>query len=218
MGKQWDKIFKYEGKIFNKVQENIPEIVKLFKKEGVKKVLDLGSGSGRHVIYLAKKGFEVYGFDNSPAGIKITKDWLKKENLRANLKISSIYEKLPYRDNLFDALISTQALHHNRINSIRKLIKEIERVLKPKGLIFITVSRKGSNKSIPKEKIWKIKFIAPRTFIPLDHSEKGLIHYWFNEKLLRAEFKNFKIHRIGVESNKKHYYLLGELKNNLKQI
>ncbi len=213
MGKQWDKIFKYEGKIFNKVQENIPEIVKLFKKKGVKKVLDLGSGSGRHVVYLAEKRFKVYGFDNSPAGIKIAREWLKKEGYKADLKIGSIYKKLPYKDNFFDALISTQTLHHNRINIIRKLIKEIERVLKPKGLIFITVSRKGPKKSIPKEKMWKIRFIAPRTFVPLSHDEKGLIHYWFNKKLLAAEFRNFKIYSIGIESSKKHYCLLGELKS-----
>ena len=61
--------------------------------------------------------------------------------------------------------------------------------------------------------MWKIKFIAPRTFIPLSHDEKGLIHYWFNKKLLRKEFKNFKICDIWVEKKGGHYCLLGELKS-----
>jgi hypothetical protein len=74
------------------------------------------------------------------------------------------------------------------------------------------VSRKGSKKEIPKERMWKMKFIAPRTFVPLSHDEKGLIHYWFNKKLLRKEFKNFKIYDIWVESKKRHYCLLAELK------
>jgi ubiquinone/menaquinone biosynthesis C-methylase UbiE len=210
--KQWNRIFNEQGKVFLKPQEDIPRIVKLFKKKGVKKILDLGCGSGRHAVYLAKHGFEVYGIDIALKGIKITKDWLKKEKSKANLKVGNVYKKLPYPNNFFDALISTQTLHHNKINNIRKLIKEIERVLRANGLIFITVSRKGSKKEIPKERMWKMKFIAPRTFVPLSHDEKGLIHYWFNKKLLRKEFKNFKIYDIWVESKKRHYCLLAELK------
>ncbi|MEM5790534.1 MAG: hypothetical protein QXP77_00545 [Candidatus Aenigmatarchaeota archaeon] len=49
---------------------------------------------------------------------------------------------------------------------------------------------------MPKNKIWKIKIIAPRTYVPLDGREKGLIHFWFNKTLLRKEFRNFKIHKI----------------------
>lgn len=210
--KQWNRIFKEQGKVFLKPQEDISRIVKLFTKKGVKKILDLGCGSGRHTVYLAKHGFEVYGIDIAPKGIKITKDWLKKEKSKANLKVGNVYKKLPYANNFFDALISTQTLHHNTINNIRKLIKEIERVLRANGLIFITVSRKGSKKEIPKEKLWKMKFIAPRTFVPLSHDEKGLFHYWFNKKLLRKEFKNFKIYDIWVDSKKRYYCLLAELK------
>jgi ubiquinone/menaquinone biosynthesis C-methylase UbiE len=210
--KQWNRIFKEQGKVFLKPQEDIPRIVKLFKKKGVKKILDLGCGSGRHTVYLAKHGFEVYGIDIALKGIKITKDWLKKEKSRANLKVGNIYKKLPYPNNFFDALISTQTLHHNTINNIRKLIKEIERVLRDDGFLFITVIRKGSKKEIPKEKMWKMKFIAPRTFVPLSHDEKGLIHCWFNKKLLRKEFNNFKIYDIWVDSKKRHYCLLAELK------
>ena len=211
--KQWDKIFKKEGKVFENVQEDIPKITQLLRKKRVKKILDLGCGSGRHLVYLAKKGFDVYGFDISEHGIKIAGDWLKKEKLRASFKIGDVYKKLPYNDNFFDALISTQTLYHNRISNIRKLIKEIERILKPGGLIFITVTRMRPKKDIPKERMWKIKFIAPRTYIPLSHDEKGLIHYLFNKELLRKEFKDFKIYNIWVASNKGHYCLLGGLKN-----
>lgn len=208
---QWNKIFKKSGKVFTKVQEDIPKVVKLFKKHNVKKVLDLGCGSGRHTVHLAKRGFDVYGLDVAEEGIKITRDWLKKENLKAHLKVGDIYQKLPYKDDFFDAIISTQTLHHQRIGKIRKLIREIERILKPKGLIFVTVTKKKTKKELPKKGLWKIKMIAPRTFIPLDYEEKELIHYWFNKKILRKEFKNFKIYDVWVDS-KHHYALFGELK------
>ena len=205
--KQWDKIFKKHGKVFLKPQEDTPKIVKLFKKQKIKKILDLGCGSGRHTVYLATHRFEVYGIDNSHEGIKITRDWLKKKGLKANLKVDSIYKKLPYKNNFFDAVISIQVIHHARIKIIRKAIREIERVLKPNGLIFITVAA-----SVPKKvKRWKHKIIAPRTIIPVEGREEGLIHYFFNKELLRKEFKNFKIYEIWIDSGD-HYCLLGELK------
>jgi ubiquinone/menaquinone biosynthesis C-methylase UbiE len=217
---QWNKIFKKKGKVFTGVQEDIPKILALFKKHNVKRILDLGCGSGRHVIYFAKKGFDVYGIDVAKEGIKITKSWLKKERLQANLKIGSIYKKLPYQNNLFDAVISTSVIHHARIKNIRKAIREIERVLKPNGLIFITVRKRKFRKFYPKltiiEKYGKqktrFKVIGPRTYVPMEGGEKGLIHYLFNKKLLKKEFKNFKIYDIWVDSNRRHYCLLGELK------
>ena len=106
MGKQWDKIFRKYGKFFTKPQEDIPRIVKLFKRKGIKRVLDLGCGSGRHIVYLARRNFDVYGIDIAPEGIKIARDWLKNEGLEANLKVSDIYQPSPYKDNFFDAIIS----------------------------------------------------------------------------------------------------------------
>jgi len=210
--KEWNKIFKKYGKFYLKPHEDILKIVKLFKKKRAKRILDLGCGSGRHIVYLSKNRFEVYGIDIASKGIKITKDWLKKEKLRANLKIGNIYKKLPYPSNFFDAIISIQVLHHNRIENIRKLIKEIERILKPRGLIFVIVSKRKPIKDIPKEDLWKVKFIAPRTYVPLSHNEKGLIHYWFTRNLLRKEFKSFKIYDIWVDSKGGHYCFLAELK------
>jgi len=208
----WDEIFKNKGKMFIAPQEDIPKIVKLLKKHDVKRVLDLGCGSGRHLIYLAKRGFDVFGLDISKHGVKIAKTWLKREGLKANLRIGNIYEKLPYKNNFFDAIISTQTLHHGKIGEIRKLIKEMERILKPNGLIFITVRKYVPKKYIPKDRLYGIKYIAPRTYIMLGGPEKDLPHYRFNKNILRKEFRNFKILNLHVESLKGHYCLLGQLK------
>ena len=218
--KQWNRIFEKQGEVFLKSQEDIPRIVKLFKKKGVKKVLDLGCGTGRHVIYFAKNNFDVYGIDIAKEGIKITKEWLKKEKLQANLNIGSIYQKLPYKDSFFDAVISTNTIHHARIKKIQKAIQEMERVLKLKGQIFITVRKRKFRRFYPKltiiEKYGKqktrYKVIASRTYVPTEGGEKGLIHYLFNKELIRKEFKNFKIYDIWVESKGRHYCLLAELK------
>jgi len=217
--KQWNEIYKKKGKVFLEPQEDIPGMVKEFKKHGVKKILDLGCGTGRHLVYLAKKGFEVYGIDIAEEGIKQAKQWLKSERLKANLKISSIYEKLPYENNFFDAVISTYTIHHQKIEKIRKTIKEIERILKPGGLIFINVRKRKFRKFYIAGKIVEkygkqktdYKVIAPHTYVPVSGGEKGLVHYLFNRKIIKQEFKNFGP-RISVDKKRKHYCFFGKLK------
>ena len=201
--KAWDGIYKKQREHLP-VHEDIPKIVELFKERNVKKVLDLGCGSGRHTVYLAEQDFEVYGIDISEEGFKI----IKKEKIKVHLKIGDIYKKLPYKNDFFDAIISTTTLHHGKIEDIRKLIKEMKRILKPEGLIFITVSKKRPKKEIPKERLYGIKFIAPRTYIILGGEEKGVPHYFFNKEIIRKEFKDFKIYDIWDG-----YCFLGELKS-----
>lgn len=219
--KQWNEEFKKYGKIFLEPQEDMEKVVSIFKNHGVKKVLDLGCGTGRHTVFLAKKGFEVYGIDIAEKGIAITSEWLKKENLQADLKVGSIYQKLPYKDNFFDAAISTNTIHHERIENIRKAILEVERILKPGGLIFMTLRKRKFRRFYPKFTIIEhyghqkssYKVIDERTYVPIDGGEKGLIHYLFNKDSIRKEFKDFKDLDIWVNSDKRHYCFTGELKN-----
>jgi ubiquinone/menaquinone biosynthesis C-methylase UbiE len=209
--KQWNKIFRQYGRSYISSQKNMPKIAEFFRKNDVKRVLDLGCGTGRHMLYLARRGFEVYGIDVAKEGIKIARQCLKDSKIRANLKVGSIYEKLPYQDNFFDAVISIRVIHHAGIKDIKKLIREIKRILKPKGLIFVTVRKKISQKSR-----LKFKAIAPRTYVPMEGDEKGVIHYLFNKELLMKEFQDFKIHDfwidLGSQSWERYYCLLGELK------
>jgi ubiquinone/menaquinone biosynthesis C-methylase UbiE len=205
---RWDEIYKKGVERVEctlEVDEQIPWIAELFEKHHVKKILDLGCGAGRHTIYLSQKGFDVYGIDISGEGIKKAHQQLAKKHLHANLIVGSVYNPLPYPDDSFDAIVSTRTLYHAKIEEIRKAIKEIERVLKPHGLVFITVRRSNL-----KKKHLHSKEIAPRTYVPMGGKEKGAIHYIFNKNLLRREFKNFKIYEIWVDS-KNYYCLLGEL-------
>ncbi len=212
---QWNEIFKNKGKYFTGLKEGILDFVEILKKNKAKKVLDLGSGSGRHVVYFAKEGFDSFGIDISKEGIKITKNWLKKENLKANLKIGNIYEKLPYADNFFDAILTTGVICHSDIKGIRKTIKEIERILKPNGLIFVNVRRNRKYTKINTKKILPFgkektlcKITSARTCVPLEGEEKGLIHYNFIKKTLEKEFNTFKIIKIWQGADKRHLNII----------
>lgn len=206
--KAWDRIFKEQGKFFKDPHEEMGEIVKLLKKKSGKRILDVGSGSGRHIVYLAKKGFDVYGIDISKTGIELTKDWLRQEGLSAKLAIHDITKKLPFKNDFFDGVISLQVIHHARFPTIGKIIKEIERVLRRGGFLFVSVplyrgpitgSRKGK---------WRMKKIADHTYLPLSGPEKGLVHYYFTPEKFEESFNNFKIIKTYIDDTN-HYCLLG---------
>ncbi|MCK5699121.1 MAG: class I SAM-dependent methyltransferase [Candidatus Aenigmarchaeota archaeon] len=202
----WESIFKKSGKVFLKTQEDMKKLISLLKKEKSKKILDLGCGSGRHVILLAKHGFDVYATDVSKAGLKMTRKWLRDENISAKLKEHSCYEKFPFKDNYFDAVISTQVIHHNFHDKVKFCILEIERVLKSEGIVFVTVS--GDKY---RTRATKFDMPEPRTYIPLNGREKGLPHYFYTKKLMRRDFKNFKILSLHKDKGD-HWCLLGRLK------
>lgn len=200
--KQWDHIFKSKGRVFDSIQEDIPRVTRFIKKRNKKKVLDIGCGSGRHTVYFARNGFNVYGMDNSTIGISIAKNWLKKEKLSARIKHCSIFSPFPFKDNFFDAAISTQVLYHGVEDKIFTAIKQIERVLKPGGIFFATFI-------IDKNRKRKFKYVAPRTYLPLKGPEKNLEHFFYNKTLLKKHFCNFHIHDIWITG--RYYCLLGEL-------
>jgi ubiquinone/menaquinone biosynthesis C-methylase UbiE len=202
----WEEIFKVKGKFFHEPHKDTKKIILFMKQNKIRRVLDLGCGSGRHTVLLAKEGFEVFGLDNSESGLKYTQDWLKENNLKASLIKADCYKKFPYKDNFFDAIISIQVIHHGKISDIKFCISEIERTLKPNGLVFITVPKTKKNKFRS-----QVKMIAPRTFIPLNGHEVGLPHYLFTKELLKNNFKNFQILDLHTDILK-HYCLLGKSK------
>ncbi|MDQ1279644.1 MAG: hypothetical protein QG670_906 [Thermoproteota archaeon] len=208
---RWDNIYNEKGKGYVSSLEYLPELLTLFKKQRVRRILDLGCGSGTHLALLAKNGFEVYGIDGSERAIEVARAYFKEENLSGNLRIGSMWEKLPYENNFFDAIISFRAIYHGKIEDIRKTIKEVERILKPQGLIFITVRKKTPNRTMSKHTM-----LDSRTYIPIEGEEKGVVHYIFNKKLLWKEFNGFKIDCLRIDSGKqeweRYYCLIGEIK------
>lgn len=196
----WEKIFKQKGKVFTEPHEDMESIVQTLKKHGAEKILDLGSGSGRHIVYFAQNGFAVFGLDNSATGLNMTKTRLAKENLSAELVQQEMTDAFPWNDNFFDAVISVQVIHHADTATIRKIISEIGRTLKKNGLIFITVPKlknQGEN----------FEQIEQNTYIPLDGREKGLPHHYFTPEELKDFFSNFDIADIHIDKNN-HYCLL----------
>lgn len=201
----WEEVYRKEGKVFEETHPAMSWLMLLFRERGIVCVLDLGSGSGRHTVLLAENKFLAYGIDISPTGVEITRQTLMEKRLLADVRVADIYEKLPYSDGFFDAIISIQALHHNTLDKIKKLIGEMERVLSSGGYIFVTVPSKMNQAE-------NFKLIEERTYIPLDGREKGLPHHFFTKEEIVKLFSNFEIEEIFVD-HMEHYAFRGIKKN-----
>ena len=63
-------------------ERKIKKIIKLANIKKGEKVLDLGSGDGRIVIAMAKKGAEAHGFEINPFLVLISRLKIKKQGLK----------------------------------------------------------------------------------------------------------------------------------------
>lgn len=108
---------------FQFVKRNLP------KKTG-NIILDAGCGTGALMKKMRSVG-KIYGIDVSNEALKFA-----KSNGLKLLKKGSI-TNLPYKDNFFDAVYSVDVLYHKQVKSDLTALKEINRVLKPGGILII---------------------------------------------------------------------------------
>ena len=201
----WDDVFAEKGKYFTTPHPDMERLANLFSEKGVRRILDLGCGTGRHLLFLLKKGFEVYGLDGSPNGLEIAKNWLTEENLSSELTCQKIECDFPYKNGFFDAVISIQVIHHNLMKDIVFTINEILRTLKPEGFIFLTVPLHQAF-YLKKKNMEKVE---TRTYIPLTGQEKGLPHHFFTIAEIKKVFSDFDLLEIYIDQTN-HRAILGQ--------
>ncbi|HUZ61404.1 MAG TPA: class I SAM-dependent methyltransferase [Hanamia sp.] len=103
------------------------------------KILDTGCGNGRNLIWFLKNDFEVYAVDRDPAAIKYLESVHPDFN-KERLQVAEI-DKLPFGNNFFDHVISSAVLHFAKsVLHFNDMIKEMVRVLKPNGSLFIRMT------------------------------------------------------------------------------
>jgi tellurite methyltransferase len=103
------------------------------------KVLDVGCGSGRNLIYFLQNGFDVHGIDPNPeaiAAVKKLSGALAPGNPSDNFTVA-LAENLPYPNASFDLSICSAVLHFaQNHDQFDRMLRSIWRVLKPGGYLF----------------------------------------------------------------------------------
>ena len=139
--------YYYNKKFFRRIAKSL---IKHYKLNNQSKILDVGCAKGflmydlRH--YLPKA--EIKGIDISKYCKKNALPSVKK-----NIKVGSC-EKLPYKKNYFDFVISISTIHNLKKNKIKKSLNEIIRVGKDK--FFIRVKAHKNLKEKKKIDNWNL--------------------------------------------------------------
>ena len=183
----WDAISEswsnFKQRIFEK------EVYNLNWKKG--KLLDIGCGNCRNLLPF--KGMELYGVDFSSKMLEQARKYIKKHNLKVNLKKSNMI-KIPFKDNFFDCCLFLNSLHHVNKEDADKSLKELYRILKKEGQCLISVWNKYGLLSL---------FKKVEGDVPWHKKNKTYYRYYyfynyfeFRKLLLRNNFRIIKSGKI----------------------
>lgn len=104
-----------------------------FKVENFDNGLDLGCGYGRLAKVLANKGLNMDGMDVNNDLAQYYKEYMNKDLLLYNGR------QIPFPDASISVLCSTLVFKHLTSFDFRNLLYEIERVIKPGGILFFDI-------------------------------------------------------------------------------
>jgi len=180
--------------------------VKLFKKMGYKRILDIGSGYGKHSIYLSKNDFNVTSIDINVQAIEWLREYIDKKAISNINLIQADINHLPFEDDVFDAIICSSVIHHQSLEGIKNSISEIYRVLKKDGCILVDFM------SIEDDSFGLGKEVEKNTFIGSREGEEDIPHYYTDTHELKELFKRFR----EIEIFKNEYRFSIDLKNTIK--
>ena len=102
------------------------------------KVLDVGTGFGINVAFLARwlyKGSEVWTVDPSKEVLANVRAALDEESARLVRFAVATADDLDFEDGFFDVVVSVMVLHH--IERLQPALGEMSRVLKPGGRLLV---------------------------------------------------------------------------------
>jgi len=127
---RYSKGYPFEG--YYKVLSYVQELVEINEEV---RILDLGIGTGLLTNELYKKGGEIYGIDFSNKMIELAKKKIPNGKFYCCDFKFGLTEKL--KDETFDYIVSSYAIHHITDKEKVNLIKEMEKKLSQNGKIVI---------------------------------------------------------------------------------
>lgn len=140
----WKKIYKdkpenrttWLDREMKERKEYVLSFVDLYAKGSSIKVLDIGCGSGGILEDLFKKNYIAYGLDISWKMILEAEQMSKKYVPKKTTCLNGDGEKLPFKENSFDAVLGIGVLQYLEGDNV--FIRESYRVVKRGGIIILT--------------------------------------------------------------------------------
>ncbi|MCK5027388.1 MAG: class I SAM-dependent methyltransferase [Candidatus Pacebacteria bacterium] len=141
-GSEWDRMNKNKelGEVFrSKLFIEGSPIYRKYIPENPKMILDVGAGTGKYGVIYAKEFLEstVYITDVIEESLDIIRRLTKEVGVENNTVIQKEdISKFTFEDNMFDVVMCDAVIQH--VPDVNSAMKEIYRVLKPGGIVFIS--------------------------------------------------------------------------------
>jgi cyclopropane fatty-acyl-phospholipid synthase-like methyltransferase len=134
---KYDEAYSNIEHVFGDRPEKILE--KHFKKlSGIRPVLDIGAGQGRHALFLAREGFNVDAVDPSRVAIETLSEKAAKEKLSIRTHQCGFEDFVPQTD-YYAGIAVFGLIQTLDWESIGRLIDKIDRWTGPGSLVFVTI-------------------------------------------------------------------------------
>jgi 2-polyprenyl-3-methyl-5-hydroxy-6-metoxy-1,4-benzoquinol methylase len=184
----WDSLWRTESgrKDWIVAERDVQNVAKELAGREVSRVLDLGCGVGRHSLYLASEGYQVFSIDASSKAIEFTRNAAEAAGLSVSVKRSAMTE-LPFENRYFDYVLAWNVIYHGDLKTVRKVLSEISRVLRPHGLFQATMLTKRN------AYYGKGRRVAPHTYVNDEEDEKKHAHFYCNVRELVELLHDFEI-------------------------
>lgn len=210
----WSEREKYE----------IPFLHKNLKRRGVKTILDIGCGTGGHVIALAKLDYKVTGIDQNEEMLKVAKE--KFEELPEKVKKNITFLRLTTKDipklgkARFDGIICMGNAVANFVN-LEQEISGINKVFTPRATLIFHL-RNFENLLKTKQRFLSLNFSQGEDEREKEYAFLRFYDYRSDGLLdMNLETLSFDGHRwrsYGVERTPQYPYFRRDLKRVLGKI
>jgi len=192
----WDEIFRSGGFPLEEPHRALVELCALFKGRGFRRICDLGCGTGRNSVLLARNGYETHGIDLSAEGLRRSSRRAGEAGLEVGL-VRGDMKKIPNASSSFDGVICIYAIYHGTLRDIEVTVSEIYRVLRGGGLAYITFQTLRSHKYGQGREIEANTFV--QDFDPDCPQESGIPHHFSGEEEVRQIMRAFRVKELKLE-------------------